>query len=66
MARQVVMRQDAIVALMLAEESMLTSAVLGERMELRASSNAGDPDAEHADRERRILGLLRSTTDAAV
>ena len=60
MARQVVLLQDAVAAVLLAEESMLTSAVLGERMEGRATSDVEDPDAEHAEREQRILQLLRS------
>lgn len=60
MARQVAVRQDAIVAVLLAEESMLTSAVLGERLEVRASRAVEDPDAEHAEREQRVLQLLRS------
>ena len=64
MARHVVVRQDAVTAVLLTEDSMLTSAVLGERMELRASSASEDPDAEHAEREQRILQLLRSAASA--
>ena len=60
MARQVVLLQDAVAVVLLAEESMLTSAVLGERMEGRATSEVEDPDTEHAEREQRILQLLRS------
>jgi len=62
LARQVVTRQDAVVAVMLAEESLLTSAVLGERMDLRAADFPADPDAEHAEREARLLDALRSVT----
>ncbi|KAK9824018.1 hypothetical protein WJX72_006994 [[Myrmecia] bisecta] len=57
-ARHVVTLQDAVVAVLVAEASMHTSAILGPQNVLH-SAFAEDPDAEYAEQERQVLAALR-------